>query len=130
MSTVTIRGVDEKTYRKIKAIAALRGVKVGDIVNEALKLWLSIRPEVLEAFSTIDEEADRNRKAYESLRSELEKYKGKYVAIAHGSLLGVYDSIKEAAEAVERANARHGIVKKIVEEAPEKVELGWSLVEL
>ncbi len=131
MTTITVRGVDEDTYRRVKAVAALRGIKVGDAVNEALRLWLSIKPEALGAFRSIEEEAALNRKAYEELRAELEeKYRGKYVAFARGRLLGVYDTIREAAEAVEKTGAKHGIVKRVGEEAPRRVELGWSLVEL
>ena len=36
----TIRNMDAATYRKFKAVAALRNVTVGAAVNEAMLLWL------------------------------------------------------------------------------------------
>ena len=36
----TIRNMDSATYRKFKAVAALKNVTVGTAVNEAMKLWL------------------------------------------------------------------------------------------
>jgi hypothetical protein len=36
----TIRNLDEAVYRRAKARAALEGRKIGDLVNEALHLYL------------------------------------------------------------------------------------------
>ncbi|MFQ6129116.1 MAG: hypothetical protein ACE5QW_09480 [Thermoplasmata archaeon] len=37
----TIRGLDEETYRKTKAKAALLGLSVGQAVNDALRKWVA-----------------------------------------------------------------------------------------
>lgn len=37
----TIRGLDEKLYRRAKARAAMEGIPVGRAVNEALRRWLA-----------------------------------------------------------------------------------------
>jgi len=42
----TIRNLDETAYRKLKARAALSGRTIGDLVNEAIRSYLS-RPELL-----------------------------------------------------------------------------------
>jgi len=40
----TIRNLDEDVYRQLKARAALRGTTVGELMNEAIRVWLA-RPE-------------------------------------------------------------------------------------
>jgi plasmid stability protein len=40
----TIRNLDEDVYRQLKAQAALRGVTVGELMNEAIRAWLA-RPD-------------------------------------------------------------------------------------
>ena len=53
---VTIRKLDEATYRALKARAALNGVTIGELVNEAMKAFLGRpdasmkRPGSLESF--------------------------------------------------------------------------------
>jgi len=37
----TIRNLDERAYREIKARAALEGKTIGQLVNEALRLYLA-----------------------------------------------------------------------------------------
>lgn len=41
----TIRNLDERIYRKLKARAALAGMTVGEVVNEALRFYLA-RPDL------------------------------------------------------------------------------------
>ncbi|RLE98531.1 MAG: hypothetical protein DRJ63_07585 [Thermoprotei archaeon] len=131
MSVVSIRGIDVKTYRKVKAIAALRGIRVADAVNEALKLWLSVKPPLMAELEEIEEEAKVNRRAYEAMKDHLfSKYKGLYVTFSKGRFLGAYKTLEEAAEAVENAGGKHGLIELVGEEEVEKVNLGWSLIEL
>lgn len=42
----TIRNLDETTYRELKARAALTGRTIGEVLNEAIRSYLS-RPELL-----------------------------------------------------------------------------------
>jgi hypothetical protein len=126
-----VRGLSEELLRRVKAVASLRGISVIDAFQEALTIWLSIRPEVLEKFSEIEAEAERNRKALQEKYDELVRdYKGKYVAVARGRILGIYETLEEAAQAVEGASAKQGIIEKIEPREKKEVELGWSLVEL
>lgn len=41
----TIRNLDEAAYRALKAQAALKGKSIGELVNEAIRTYLS-RPDV------------------------------------------------------------------------------------
>lgn len=38
-TVVTVRGVDRDTYKKFKATIALKGMKAGAALTEALKAW-------------------------------------------------------------------------------------------
>ena len=42
----TIRNLDDRIYRKLKARAALSGLTVGEAVNDAIRVYLA-RPETL-----------------------------------------------------------------------------------
>jgi len=126
-----VRGLSEELYRRVKAVASLRGIRVSDAFQEALTIWLSIRPVVLEKFSEIEAETELNRKALQEKYDELVRdYKGKYVAVARGRILGIYETLEEAAQTVEGASAKQGIIEKIEPREKKEVELGWSLVEL
>ena len=131
MKIYRVRGLSEELYRRVKAVASLRSIRISEAFNEALKIWLSIRPEVLEKFSEIEAEAELNRKALQEKYDELVRdYKGKYVAVARGRILGIYETLEEAAQAVEGASAKQGIIEKIEPRAKKETELWWSLVEL
>jgi len=40
---ITIRGVDEKIFKEFKAEAAREGKKIGEAMNEAMRVWLMRR---------------------------------------------------------------------------------------
>jgi len=132
VGVVAVRGLDEELYRRVKAVAALRGIRVRDAFEEALRLWLGIKPEVLRELEDIEREAEPNRRAFEEARERLlAEHEGRYAAFAGGRLLGVFDNLEEAAKAVEASGARHGVIERLVRKVGKReVELGWSLVEL
>lgn len=128
-----MRGLDEELYRRVKAVAALRGIRLRDAFAEALRLWLSVKPEILASVEELEREAELNREAFMKLRGELvREHEGLYAAFAKGRLLGVFPTFEEAAVAVEKAGAKQGIVEHLtaVEGRRVEVELGWSLAEL
>ncbi|MGQ9469614.1 MAG: hypothetical protein ACUVTD_07330 [Nitrososphaerales archaeon] len=108
---VVVKGVDEELYRRAKAKATLLGLKIPDAINEALKKWL----EAEEELPTMEELA--NRSLLESEFSRLiEEHRGKYAAAAKGRILGVYDTVEEAFQAIKdiaREGAHQGYVTKI-----------------
>ena len=129
MSVIAVRGVDEEIYRRVKAVAALRGIRIGEAFNEALRLWLSIKPAVLATLAEVEREAERNRKVLRQVLSELPGREAGYVAVAGGRFLGLFKTLEEAAEAVEKSGAKHGIVEEVGRAGRREVELGWGLVE-
>jgi len=130
MSVIAVRGVDRELYRRVKAAAALRGMRIGEVVNEALRLWLSIKPGALTILSEVEREAERNRRVLQEAFGELlERHEGKYVAVAGGRVLGVFNTVEEAAEVIEKSGARQGIIEKLERRTRREVELGWGLVE-
>lgn len=40
----TVRNLDERVYRRLRARAAAAGVTVGEVLNEAMRAWLT-RPD-------------------------------------------------------------------------------------
>lgn len=49
----TIRNLDERLYRRLRARAAAAGIRVGDVVNEAMAAYLA-RPEMPKGRSILD----------------------------------------------------------------------------
>lgn len=41
---ITIRNLDQQVYREVKARAALEGKTVGEVLNEAVRVWLGAGP--------------------------------------------------------------------------------------
>ncbi|MDI6640550.1 MAG: hypothetical protein QMD78_06990 [Methanocellales archaeon] len=37
---ITIRNIDERSYRRLKAMAALEGIPIGAAITQAIKVWL------------------------------------------------------------------------------------------
>jgi len=132
MSVIAVRGVDRELYKRVKAIAALRGIRICDAFNEALSMWLSIKPLILTELREIDEEAKLNIRLFKDMKdSLLTEHEGKYVAFAKGKLLGVFKTLEESARAIENVQARHGLIEFLTrEEKPKEVELGWGLIDL
>jgi len=58
--TRTIKNLDEELYKKIRIASIIERKKIGDILNEAMRLWLEKKhPELLK--SKTDEIRKRNR---------------------------------------------------------------------
>ena len=127
--TIAIKNVDEELYRKFKAVATLRGITLGEAINEAIKLWLKASLSSSNYFQ-IETEAERNREVYKKLEGDLlRKHLGKFAVIAGGRLVGVYKTKERALEAVKRLNVKHAIVSRIERKKPTVVEFGMSLFE-
>lgn len=124
--TLVVKNLDKKTLRELKVQAARRGLTLSQVLEEALSVWLNRTQD-----GATGTERDRNNDFYESRRVELEsEYKGKYLLIANGRLLGAYGSLDEAALAIKSLTPRpvHAILTKAGEELEEQGEwLGGSL---
>ena len=124
--TLVIKKVDQRTLRDLKAEAARRGLTLAEVFQEAANLWLTRQEE-----TPVLTETQRNNEFYESNVAELERqYKGRYVLIAGARLVGAYDDLRAAAEAMRALSPkpRHAILTKIGKDAREYGEwLGGSL---
>jgi NAD-dependent DNA ligase len=132
MGTVAVKKVDDKLYRRVKALASLRGRTVGEVVNEALTMWLSQRTnlDLMDKWDELDKQASVNNREYERLRPELiAKNRGNFVVIRSGTLVGVYRRREDANREASKSDGAQSIVAQLIAEKPRHVELGWSLLE-
>lgn len=90
---VYIRGVDEKVYREFKAESVRRGLKIGEAVTEALKIWLNKHRKEEDS---IDIARKINNATYRMIKGKLLRdHLGKWIAIADGRLMAVADSLEQ-----------------------------------
>ncbi len=132
MGTIAVKNVDDRLYRRAKALASLRGETVGDAVNEALAMWLSqrTRPDLLDKWEELEKQSKVNNDAFNGIRQELmRKHRREYAVIRGGKLVGSYRTPEEAWGAAANPEGAQTIVAHLVDEPPRVVELGWSLME-
>jgi hypothetical protein len=132
MSTVAVKKVNQELYRKVKALASLRGRTVSDVVNEALGLWvqLAARGATVSEWARLEEEAHRDNDVYERQESDLlAKHRGEFVAVGEGRVLGTFSRPEEAFAMVRQAGLKHAIVTRIEKKPSKVVELGWGVME-
>jgi hypothetical protein len=132
MGTVAVKNVEEKLYRRVKALASLRGKTVGEAVNEALAMWLSQRTRVdfLDKWDDLEVQARVNNQVFEKVRPELTaKHPGKFAVVTSGRLVGVYQRKEDAYREASKSDGAQTIVARLVDEKPRVVEVGWSLLE-
>jgi hypothetical protein len=132
VATIAVKNVDERLHRQVKALASLRGKKMGEVFNEALRLWilLAAKGASMDDWMKLEEEARSDNSVYSREESSLRAaHPGEYVALADGKLLGTYDTARKAYAEVLNAGAKHGIVTLIEEKQTKLIELGWSVME-
>ena len=132
MSTIAVKKVNNELYRKVKALASLRGRTVSEAVNEALALWVrSTAKDMSDTMGVrLEEETRQNNDAYEREESNLlAKHRGEYVAVGGGRILGTFAKPEYAYAAVREAGLRQAIVTRIEEKPKKLVGLGWSVME-
>jgi len=99
---VYIRGVDEKVYREFKAEPIRQGLKIGEAVTEALKIWLSKRKE---EENTIVMARKINNATYKMIKGKLLRdHLGKSIAIADGRLMAVADSLEQLCKKIRKSS--------------------------
>ncbi len=80
--TVTIKDVDENSYRNFKAEAARRGMKISEAATEAFRLWTNFkrfkriknRSRIKKAAEDIDELREKSEKTW-SGSEEIRKWR-------------------------------------------------------
>jgi hypothetical protein len=132
VTTIAVKKVDGELYRRVKALASLKGQKVGDVVNEALREWLDLASKnmVPQEWVEVGKERRLNNEFYEKIREDLlSSEEGKYVVISHQAKLGVFDTAEEAYAAAATQSPAQTVVAKLQERSPRTVEFGWSTME-
>ena len=127
---IAVKNIDRDLYRRIKAIASLEERTIGSIVNEALRLWLSLRADRMYDYWLRIEDAykDDYRVLVEKYGELCEKYEGKYLVICNAKVIGIFDSFREAVLNAGKKCFRHAFVIKIGERIEEgEVELGFPV---
>ena len=131
-TTVAVKMVNRELYRKVKALASLRGRTVNDAVNEALGLWVQIAGKgvAVSDWVRLEERARRDNEAYEKMEADLlATHKGEFVVIGDGAVVGTYGRAEDAYGAVREAGLKHAIVTRIEKKQTKQVELGWGVLE-
>jgi hypothetical protein len=113
---VLIRNIDDYVYRQAKAVAATKGITMGNAVGEALGKWVKES-----GTSELVTEVDANIKF---VRSNWNKYfkaiKGKIAIVSGGRLVGVFGTFEEARKVASKSTV--ALVFK-VDKPPEEREI-------
>lgn len=105
--TLVIKNVDEKLLRELKAEAIRRGLTLSKAFEEAARIWLEFKDK------SVISEQDLNNLIHESMEEELRKNRGKYVVIAKGKLIGVFETMDDVSSALRYIGAKNAIVARI-----------------
>lgn len=88
--SILIRDVNKELYTKIKAYAISRGIKVGQVMDEAMNDWLNKQEGINK-----DEEMIKNEVAFNQIQSTLERdHQGKWALICNGSLITIQNTLQ------------------------------------
>jgi len=134
LGIIGVKNVDERLYRRVKALASLEGKTVGEQVTDALALWLSQRavsPELLEKWADLEKQAATNNRAFKKLRGKLlAEHPGEFAVIGSGRLMGVFKREEDACREASKSEGQQTVVAYLTpnKKEPRVVELGWSLL--
>ena len=117
MSDVLLKNVDPKLYARLKAEAASQSKTVGQVFNEAVKVWLGAR-------GAKDEERERNVEVYEKIKKTIPQHPNDYFVIAKGTYLGHFRSLSKAFSVLKEKRTSKALV---VRYQPSGEWLGGSL---
>ncbi|NHV06099.1 MAG: ribbon-helix-helix protein, CopG family [Thaumarchaeota archaeon] len=119
--TLVIKKVDEKIIREFKAEAARKGLSLSKAFEEAVRTWLTFKGKYAVS------ETDLNNMAYEAIEDKFKDQSGKYVVIARGTLVGVFKSLEEVAEAMKKFDppVKQALVVKVGYDDKVPGELEW-----
>ena len=94
---LVIKNADEITYSRFKAKAAEKGLRIGEAITDAMKIWLK------QAQSADIEKImeDRNEIAFRRIfPGLLKQHEGKWGIISSSDLIGVYQTREECHETI------------------------------
>lgn len=117
MSDVLVKKVDSKLYARLKAEAAAERKSVGEVFNEAVRVWLASR-------GARDEERERNVEVYLKIKRRFQQHPNDYFVIAKGNYLGHFRSLSQAFRVLKENHASKALVLR---HQPSGEWLGGSL---
>lgn len=117
MVNVFLKKVDKEIYLALKSEAAKRGKTIGEMFNEAVKVWLT-------HYRHADPERELNMKVYDKIKGEISNRSGEYFVIAGGSFIGRFKTLREAARNMKLKGSLKGF---IIRAQPGGEWLGGSL---
>jgi hypothetical protein len=117
LSNVLVKKVDPKLYARLKAEAASESKSVGEVFNEAVRVWLATR-------GAKDEERERNVEIYQKIKQRIPQHPNDYFVIAKGTYLGRFRSLSRAFRILKENRATKALV---VRYQPSGEWLGGSL---
>jgi len=117
---LVIKKIDEKKLREFKAEAIRRGLTLSQAIEQAIDLWMHNPIYIVN-------DVDVNNRVFLEIKKDLDKYKGKYIVIAHGKFLGAYSNLEEVAKVLskQKPKVKHAIVFKVGYDDKVKRELEW-----
>lgn len=126
--SIFLKKIDRKAYRRLKAVAAEKGVPVYALLNEAIAAYVESQLKGSREGAVTLEEIDNA--AYSFIESD-SSLNGKWVAIANGKVIASADTRERATQLMrkeyERSPFRHGILTRIGEPREEGEWLGGSI---
>ena len=117
LSDVLLKKVNPALYARLKAEAASQSKSVGEVFNEAIKVWLAAK-------KPRDEERERNVAVYLTMKKRFSQHPNDYFVIANGEYLGHYRSLSHAFRRLKATGSRKALV---VHNQPSGEWLGGSL---
>lgn len=126
---IYLKKVDRKMYRKLKSVAAERGVPVYTVLNEAIAEYIeSQHGEQLGEGAASQGELDNA--AYRAIEAD-PSLQGRWVGIANGEVVATSDSEADAVRLMRqeysRRAFRHGIVAQVGQPREEREWLAGSI---
>lgn len=120
--------IDEKLLRELSEFRWRNRINsLSEALEQILRLGLNSLKTVQEVGEDEEvlEQRRINNETYVRIERELNQYRGKYIIIALGKLIGVADNFEEAVEILRREapEAKHAIIKKVGRE--EVIEREW-----
>lgn len=126
--SIFLKKVDKKAYRKLKAVAAERGVPVYTLLNEVLAAYVDSQSKGSKGGTLTLEEIDNA--AYSFIESDA-SLSGKWVAIANGKLIASAETREKATQLMrkeyQKSPFRHGILTRVGEPREEGEWLAGSI---
>jgi hypothetical protein len=103
LSDVLLKKVNPTLYARLKAEAASQSKSVGEVFNEAVKVWLATkRPR--------DEERERNVEVYLTMKKRFSQHPDDYFVIANGTYLGHFRSLSQAFRTLKATRSTKALV--------------------